>query len=144
MEGAKTKKIMIDNIKQASAILKGVKNDADVDQAVNDMYEVLKDSSKEEVTEFITDEYSRLMNESRELLTAVTLQQQLEKYKEIIPMSYIARKYFGKSAAWLLQRVNGYPVRGKVYTLKPEEVSTLNQALHDIGNTLGSLTVQSC
>lgn len=135
---------MTDKTKQASEILKSVNTEADIDQAANDMYALLKDSSKQEVTDFMTDEYDRLIKESDELLAAVTIQQQLDRYREIIPMSYIARTYFGKSASWLLQRINGNAVRGKVYTLKADEVETLNRALHDIGNTLGSLTVQCC
>lgn len=76
-----------------------------------------------------------------ELQNKVTIYSQLEEYKEIIPMSYIARTYFGKTPAWLQQRISGYKVRGKVYSLKPHEVDTLNLALHEIGNRLGSLAV---
>jgi len=30
----------------------------------------------------------------------------------LLPISYIAKNYFGKSTAWLQQRINGYKVKG--------------------------------
>lgn len=70
------------------------------------------------------------------------LRQQLssEAYK-LIPWSYIAKEYFGKSLSWLTQRVNGYPVRGHVYTLNAEQKQTLNRALAEVGALIGSYRV---
>lgn len=79
--------------------------------------------------------------EINELQNTLALREQIEPYKEIVPMSYIAKVYFGKSAAWLSQRVCGSPVRGKVYTLKPQEIDIFNNALHDIGMKLGSISL---
>ena len=47
---------------------------------------------------------------------------------DILPLSYIAKHYFGKSASWLYQRINGNKVRGKVYTLNKEEIEIFNKA----------------
>lgn len=70
------------------------------------------------------------------------LRQQLDdKAYKLIPWSYIAKEYFGKSVAWLTQRINGYPVRGKVYTLNEKQKTTLNQALEDIGKFIGSYRI---
>lgn len=60
-----------------------------------------------------------------------------ELYK-LIPWSYIARTYFHKEPSWLHQRINGSPIRGKVYTLNEEQKETLNSALSDIGHKIGS------
>ena len=76
-----------------------------------------------------------------ELQSTLKLYKQMEPYKEIVPFKYIAERYFGKSAAWLTQRIKGTPVRGRVYTLKPSEIATFNNALHDIGARLGSITL---
>lgn len=61
-----------------------------------------------------------------------------EDYK-LLPLSYIAKTYFGKSASWLLQRINGYQVRGKVYTLNEEQKAVFNRAVQDISKRLGAL-----
>jgi len=60
---------------------------------------------------------------------------------ELLPISYIARHYFGKSSAWLQQRINGYPVRGKVYGLNEEQKATFNSAVQDIARRIKSVRI---
>lgn len=71
---------------------------------------------------------------------AVRCQMDKKTFK-LIPWSFIAEEYFGKSAAWLSQRINGTPVRGKVYTLNDEQKATLNRALAEIGKFIGSYRI---
>ena len=101
------------------------------------------EEQRKEILSFINGNYKKMKEKIDETKHQISIYMQLEQYKEIIPMSYIARTYFGKSASWLQQRVYGYPVRGQVYTLKPSEVETLNSALHDIGSKLSLLTIKS-
>lgn len=68
-----------------------------------------------------------------------SLRMQIEGSYDILPLSYIARNYFGKSRAWLYQRLNGLPVRGHVYTLNPEQKRTFNMAVQDIAQRIGAL-----
>lgn len=67
------------------------------------------------------------------------LREQLDSRYELLPISYIARHYFGKSKAWLYQRINGNKVRGKVYTLNEEQKSIFNSAVKDIAKQIGSV-----
>lgn len=71
------------------------------------------------------------------------LKEQLDRdaYR-MIPLKIVAEKYFGKSAAWLTQRLSGTPVRGKVYTLNAEQKRIFNGAMQDIGKTIGSIRLQ--
>lgn len=71
-----------------------------------------------------------------------TLRQQIEEddYK-LIPMSYIAKHYFGKSASWLYQRINGNKVGGRSYTLNEEQKATFNRALQDIAKRISSFSI---
>ena len=73
-------------------------------------------------------------------LEVATLREQLaeDDYK-LLPLRYIAQKYFGKSAAWLSQRLNGSEVRGHVYTLNAEQKDIFNRAVQEIGQRIGSL-----
>lgn len=73
-------------------------------------------------------------------LTSIRDQLEAEQYK-VLPLSYIAKEYFGKSAAWLQQRINGYKVRGKVYTLNQEQKDTFNAAVQDIAKRIGSIRI---
>ena len=67
-----------------------------------------------------------------------TIRQQLGNRYDILPMAYIAEHYFGKSRAWLYQRINGHKVRGKVYTLNEEQKRTFNEACQDLAKEIGS------
>lgn len=88
------------------------------------------------------DEISQEIDELDAKLDRMALiKSQINSIREIIPLQYIAKTYFGKSAAWLSQRINGNEVRGKIYALKEEEIATLNMAIKDIGKQLGSLTI---
>lgn len=54
----------------------------------------------------------------------------------LINYSEISRKYFGKGANWMLQRLHGYKVNGKPARFKPEEYAIFVKALRDIANKL--------
>ena len=92
------------------------------------------DSDREEAKAFINQKMEQLQSE------VLTLRDQLaeDDYK-LLPLRYIAQKYFGKSAAWLSQRLNGSEVRGHVYTLNAEQKSIFNRAIQEIGQRISSL-----
>ena len=69
---------------------------------------------------------------------------QLEEVLEIVNLSYIAKKYFGRTQSWLSQRINGCTVNGKKATFTPNEIETLNHALRDIAQIIGSRSVRFC
>lgn len=84
--------------------------------------------------------WSEGMDEVHRDIDAIRRQIDDDSYK-LIPMSYIARHYFGKSASWLYQRINGYKVRGKVYKLNREEADLFNRALKEVGERISSLSI---
>lgn len=92
------------------------------------------DKAREKARRFLDGKIQELEAE------VATLRQRFddEDYR-ILPMSYIAKRYFGKSAAWLSQRINGTPVRGKTYTLNDEQKRVFNDALADISRRIGAL-----
>ena len=55
---------------------------------------------------------------------------------EAISFSYIAKKYFGKSRACLIQKVNGNKVNGKTAAFSADERAKFRTALLDISNKL--------
>lgn len=67
------------------------------------------------------------------------LKNQIEDVYDILPLSYIAKHYFNKSRAWLYQRLNGYPVKGKTYSLNEEEKRIFNAAMQDLSARIGSV-----
>lgn len=77
-------------------------------------------------------------NSEKDLARPNTIAEQLGELKQAIPLSYIAEHYFKKSASWLSQRINGTPVRGKVYTLNGEQKEIFNRAMREIGEMIKS------
>ena len=69
------------------------------------------------------------------------LRQQLGTIPEIINLSCVARRYFGKSRTWLYQRINGNNVNGKPAYFTRSERKQLQDALHDIGEKLSAITL---
>lgn len=63
-----------------------------------------------------------------------------ETYR-LLPISYIAKKYFGKSQSWLSQRINGTKVRGRVYTLTEDQKRIFNNAMQDLSEFFGSFRI---
>lgn len=82
-----------------------------------------------------------LAREEGEMVKDILREQMDETTYKLIPWSYIAREYFHKTPGWLQQRINGQPVRGKVYTLNTEQKAILSTALRDICNKIGSYSL---
>ena len=66
----------------------------------------------------------------------VLLRDKLGEIPEVISLSYIAKKYFGKSRNWLYQRINGYLVNGKPARFTNEERKKFVAAINDISDML--------
>lgn len=97
---------------------------------------------KEAIRKHLMGELSNIKSELTDISKELTIKEQLKDISEVVSLSYIAKKYFGKSRAWLYQRINGNSVRGQIYTLSPEEIDTFNFALRDISNKIGSLSIK--
>lgn len=97
---------------------------------------------KKIIADYLINELSEINLDISAINKEVTLKEQLKDISEVVSLSYIAKRYFGKSRSWLYQRINGNKIRGKIYTLSPEEIDTLNTALKDISNKINSLSIQ--
>ena len=64
------------------------------------------------------------------------LRDKLGEIPEVISLSYIAKKYFGKSRNWLYQRINGYLVNGKPARFTDEARKKFVAAINDISDML--------
>lgn len=73
-----------------------------------------------------------------------TYRLQMGEVLEIVNLSYIAKKYFGRTQSWLSQRINGCIVNGKKATFSESEIKTLNLALNDIAHIISSHSIRFC
>jgi hypothetical protein len=60
----------------------------------------------------------------------------LEPIIEYVSISYIAARFFGKSRAWLHNKLNGNLSNGKPSSFTPEELEKLKNALDVIANEI--------
>lgn len=74
-------------------------------------------------------------------LRTENIKKKLGELPEAISISYIAKKYFGKSRQWLYQRINGNVVNGKEAHFNETEVKQLEMALRDLGAKLSSVAL---
>ena len=95
------------------------------------------------IEEFIARELEDIEEDVAEM-EEMTYRLQMGEVLEIVNLSYIAKKYFGRTQSWLSQRINGCIVNGKKATFTESEINTLNSALSDIANILGSHSVRIC
>lgn len=79
----------------------------------------------------------KLIAEGKEQL----MRKRLGEITQIVSLSYVARTYFGKSRAWLHQRMNGNIVNGKQARFSEAECQQLQNALHDLGRKLSSVAI---
>ena len=60
---------------------------------------------------------------------------------EALSFSYIAKKYFGKSRGWLMQKVNGNRVNGKTAIFTDEERLMFRKALQDLSEKMSTVAM---
>ena len=65
----------------------------------------------------------------------------LGEMTKALSLSYIAEKYFGKSRAWLMQKVNGNIVHGKRKTFTDSERETFREALKDLSEKMSAVAM---
>ena len=95
------------------------------------------------IEEFVARQLEEIEEDVAEM-EEMTYRLQMEEVLEIVNLSYIAKKYFGRTQSWLSQRINGCTVNGKKATFTPSEIETLNHALSDIAQIIGSHSVRFC
>ena len=96
---------------------------------------------KEEVAAFLKSRLAISAKNIGKAENAINLKKQLGEVSEIVSVSYIARTYFGKTRAWLHQRINGNMVNGKSAQFTGTELQQFQLALKDISKKLGSLSI---
>lgn len=103
--------------------------------------EYLKEHNSPELKERMKDRINNSLDEIGEEIKELSARAQLAETYRLLPLSYIAKEYFGKPAVWLYQRLNGYKARSKVYSLTDEEKNVFNRAVQDIAHRIGSVSI---
>ena len=89
----------------------------------------------------VRDAYNQFISNGLQQIEAdvEVIRDQISAHYELLPIAYIAKQYFGKSRAWLYQRINGNKVNGKVYSLNREQKAIFNGAVKEIAHQIASV-----
>lgn len=118
------------------------KEKADIEMQA--FFDSLTEEDKKLITEAVDEDFSKIHQEvedCKDLSHRIEVRKRLEEVLPFISISKFAEVYFGKSASWLHQRINGNVVHGKPCRFTDEEVDIFNRALQDISKKLGSLNI---
>ena len=55
-----------------------------------------------------------------------------DQLPEVLNISYISKRFFGKSRSWLSHKLNGDKVNGKEIGFTPEELETFREAIYTL------------
>ena len=105
------------------------------DMEMQAFFDSLTEEDKKLVTEAVDEDFSKIhqkVEDCKDLSHRIEVRKRLEEVLPFISISKFAEVYFGKSASWLHQRINGNVVHGKPCRFTEEEVDIFNQALQDI------------
>lgn len=117
------------------------------DAEMQAFFDSLREEDKPLLAEAVDEDFARLHNdveETRRLADQISIRKQMEEVLPFISVSALAKVYFGKSASWFYQRLNGNVVHGKSASFTPQEMNTLRRALDDVAAKLQHAAVTMC
>lgn len=112
---------------------------AEIDKEISALLASMNEEDDGKLLDGIKQDFARMHDDLEEVRQELLR----DRMKEVLPaisVSYIARRYFGKSSSWFYQRLNGNKVNGKEAAFTPNELSTLSAALNDIGKKLSAMS----
>jgi hypothetical protein len=111
----------------------------EIDKELDAFFDTLNDEEKALVNQAVEEDFERIhkkISEAHELKQRIEIRKIMADTLPFISVSEFSRIYFGKSASWLHQRINGNEVHGKVATFTKDELTTLANALKDVAAKL--------
>ncbi len=129
-----------EKIERLGALMGGGQYEEAMALAAEIKAECKTEEQRMELARFVGGEVKSLDAEVGELRRDA-LALQLGEAADMLNLTYIAKKYFHRSHAWLSQRLHGNVVNGKACKFTAEELDTFNHALRDMSARLGALTL---
>lgn len=134
----------MDNISRFFELKELWKQSSESDRpAIDSQISELLDSLTEEETNLLAvgvqEDFDKIHQEVAGIKEQLTVRERLEPILPYLSISFLAKKYYGKSSSWFYQRLNGNKIHGKVCRFTEEELTTLDMALKDISKQLVSL-----
>jgi hypothetical protein len=107
------------------------------------LYETSNPEEKEIISRFVEAKLKKSTRQVERTVNDIQVRMQIGDAIDILPLSYISKKYFNKTRQWLYQRINGSIVNNKKARFTESEIETFNFALQDISKQIGSTVIHS-
>jgi hypothetical protein len=101
----------------------------EIEKRVRQKFSTLSDPEKAQVQKMFLAGLDGKINEADALIREMNMKLELENISGYVSMSYIAKRFFGKSRQWLNNRIKGNLVNGMPARFSEEELSSLSSAL---------------
>ena len=108
----------------------------DVTEGKKPAVELTADEYEQGVEQF-DDGMRKIIAEADEII----FRAKLGDLPDALSFSFIAKKYFGKSRGWLMQKVNGNTVNGKTAAFTDEERHQFREALQDLSEKMSAVAM---
>lgn len=112
---------------------------AEIDKEISALLESMSENETLELEQTVSDDFKRIHEDVADIDRTLTIRKKLEHILPFINVSCFARHYFGRSASWFYQRLNGNIVHGKPASFTEDEVKQLQDAFHTLGREFTSL-----
>lgn len=109
---------------------------AGVDSQLSDLMDSMNDAEHKLLVHEVSEDFKRMRQEARDIRITVTARELLKPILPYVSVTALAKEYFGKSASWFYQRLNGNLVHGKAAAFTDAELNTLADALKDVAGKL--------
>jgi len=106
--------------------------EAQILASIKNEFDSLSDSDKEFVRKEFLTSLDEKLEEAKDLIKRMDIAIEMQEISKYVSLSRLAKDYFGKSKAWIYQRIKGYRVNGEPARFTPDELATLSFALQDI------------
>jgi hypothetical protein len=103
--------------------------DNDALEEMLDHFPILSEEQEAEFNNALNGRTEQAIINAGKAVEHVKLALKIKPIADYISVSYISRRFFGKSRSWLHNRLQGYKNNGKPDTLSPNEIVTLKKAL---------------
>ena len=109
------------------------------DQEMEAFFNSIRPEDEAELQAAVSEDFARIhedIEEAKILKQRKEVRKILSETLPFISVSEFSKTYFGKSASWLHQRINGNEVHGKTATFTSSELHQLADALNDVADKL--------
>ena len=107
-----------------------------IDGEIAALLDSLDNDEQKQLAAVVSDDLQNIHQGVEALNRTFSVRKMMASVLPFISVSALAKTYFGKSASWFYQRLNGNVVHGKPVSFTEEELAKLSRALNDVAAQL--------